>query len=139
MSEPHLTLFTADLLSKWGFNDGEDPDDWLDYCDAHGIDHSVIGFPLVELVRTYLLPKVNQNVTVVEIETIHNPIRVVAVDGRDVREAWFGRAPEPALTPEYVEVPMSEVARLALAVHSGTSPVGTYRLSTRPGVVGGES
>jgi len=140
MSEPHLTLFSADLLSKWGFNDGDDPDDWLDYCEANSIDYSAVDFPLVELVRTYLLPRIEQDVTVVEIETCHNPIRAETVDGRNMAEVWFGRVPEPTLTPEYVEVPMSEVARLALAVHGDVPPAGEYRLSTRrPGVVGGPS
>lgn len=113
MSEPHLTLFSSSLLSKWGFNDGDAPDDWLDYCEANGIDYNEVELPLVELVRTHLLPKIEQMVTVVEIETIHNPIRVGTVDGVDVTEVWFGKAPGPVLTPEYVEVPMSEVARLA--------------------------
>ncbi|MBL3669060.1 hypothetical protein JL475_24315 [Streptomyces sp. M2CJ-2] len=113
MSEPRLTLFSSCLLSKWGFNDGADPDDWLDYCEANGIDYNAVDFPLVALVRTYLLPKIEQDVTVVEIETSHNPVRIETVDGQDVTEVWFGRAPEPTLTPEYVEVPMSEVAQLA--------------------------
>ncbi|MFH9816151.1 hypothetical protein [Streptomyces sp. NPDC017230] len=113
MNEPTLTLFSAGLLSKWGFNDGEDPEDWLDYCEANGIDYNAVEFPLVPLVRRYLLPALDQAVTVVEIETIHNPVRVDTVDGQDVTEVWRGRVPAPALTPEYVKVPMSEVAKLA--------------------------
>lgn len=114
VNEPTLTLFSADLLSKWGFNDGDDPEDWLDYCEANGIDYNVVDFPLVPLVRRYLLPALDQAVTVVEIETIHNPIRVDTVDGQDVTDAvWRGRAPGPALTPERVDIPMSEVAKLA--------------------------
>ncbi|MEU1302800.1 hypothetical protein ACWEQC_21300 [Streptomyces shenzhenensis] len=113
MAEPHLTLFSSCLLSKWGFNDGCDPDDWLDYCEANGIDYNAVDFPLVPLVRRYLLPVLDQDVTTVEIETNHNPIRAEKVDGVDVTEVWFGRAPAPPLTPEYVDVPMSEVAKLA--------------------------
>lgn len=115
MSEPHLTLFSCDLLSKWGFNDGDDPESWLDYCDAHGIDYNEVEFPLVDLVRRFLLPRIEQTITVVEVETCHNPIRAETVDGIDVTEAWFGRALEPALTPERVDVPMSEVVRIATA------------------------
>lgn len=115
---PRVTLFSSSLLSKWGFNDGDAPDDWLDYCEAHGIDYNEVDFPLTELVRRYLLPAIEQNVTAVEIETIHNPIRVETVDGVDVTEVWFGRAPEPTLTPEYVEIPIAEVARIAQEVHS---------------------
>ena len=112
----HLTLFSSSLLSKWGFNDGDAPDQWYDYCDAQGIDCSQADaeFPLVELVRRYLLPVLDQVVTVVEIETIHNPIRAETVDGLDVTEYWYGRRGEgPRLTPEYVDIPMSEVAKLA--------------------------
>ena len=141
MDEPHLTLFSADLLSKWGFNDGDDPEAWLDYCEANGIDYNTVDFPLVELVRRYLLPALDQDVTVVEIQTIHNPIRAETVDGIDVTEAWMGRAPELQLTPERVDVPMVEVARIAQEggiVGDMPSRPGTYVLSTRrPGVVSG--
>ncbi|MDX3353875.1 hypothetical protein PV703_11255 [Streptomyces sp. ME01-24h] len=113
MDEPVITLFSSDLLSKWGFNDGDAPNQWLDYCEANGVDYNAVDFPLTDLVRTYLLPRIEQDVTVVDVETSHNPIRVQTVDGVDVTEAWFGRASEPTLTPEYVEVPMSEALRLA--------------------------
>lgn len=113
MSEPCVTLFSRSLLSKWGFNDGDTPAEWCDYCDDRGIDWSQLEFPLVDLVRRYLLPVIEQVITVVEIETSHNPIRVETVDGVDVTEAWYGRAPEPTLTPEYVDVPWAEVVRLA--------------------------
>lgn len=111
MSEPTITLFSWCLLSKWGFNDGDAPDQWLDYCEAQGVER--LEFPLIDLVRRHLLPVIEQAVTAVEIETSHNPIRVETVDGVDVSEAWYGRAPTPTLTPEYVDVPMSEVLRLA--------------------------
>jgi len=122
VTEAHLTLFSSSLLSKWGFNDGDDPDEWLDYCDAHGIDHNAVDFPLIPLVHQYLLPKIGQKITVVEIETSHNPIRALTVDGEDMAEVWFGRAPEPALTPESIDVPMAHVLRLALAEAGLTEP-----------------
>lgn len=95
MPNPHLTLLSSSLLSKWGFNDGDDPNDWLDYCESNGIDYNALDFPLVGLVRKHLLPRIEQRVTVAEIETCHNPIRVDTVEGADVTEAWFGRAPSP--------------------------------------------
>jgi hypothetical protein len=112
-TEPSLTLHTDDLLSKFGFNDGDDPEDWLDYCDANGIDYNEIEFPLVQLVRQYVLPVLDQRVTVVEIETLHNPIRARTVDGIEVRgeDTVYGDPIE--LTPETVTIPMAEVARLA--------------------------
>ncbi|MFJ1964887.1 hypothetical protein [Streptomyces massasporeus] len=122
MLAPDLTLFSCDLLSKWGFNDGDAPDQWLDYCEARGIDYTKLAFPLVALVRAHLLPRIEQAVTAVEIETIHNPIRVETVRGEDVREAWYGRTPEPLLTPELVHVPMDDVLRLALREAGLTEP-----------------
>ncbi|MEU1044011.1 hypothetical protein ABZ400_02490 [Streptomyces sp. NPDC005897] len=135
MDEPRITLLSADLLSKWGFNDGDDPDDWLDYCEANGIDYNAVDFPLAQLVHRHLLPALDQTVTVVEMDTIHNPIRADKVDGQDVTgDVWYGREPAPTLTPEYVTIPMSEVARLALEGGIGgdmPSQPGTYVLSTR--------
>lgn len=122
MAEPHLKLFSRSLLSKWGFNDGEDPDAWMDWCDSQGIDWPQLTFPLVALVRQHLLPAIEQDVTVVEIETSHNPIRVEAIDGSDVRHVWHGLVDEPALTPDHVEVPMAEVLRLALKESGLTEP-----------------
>jgi hypothetical protein len=115
VAEPHLTLFSSSLLSKWGFNDGDDPDDWLDYCDARGVDYNAVAFPLIPLVHQYLLPKIEQKIAVVEIETSHNPIRALTVDDADMVEVWHRRAAEPTLTPEYVDIPMADVLRLALA------------------------
>jgi hypothetical protein len=111
--EPSLTLYSDGLLSKFGFNDGDDPDDWLDYCEANGIDYNEVDFPLVQLVRQYLLPALDQQVTVVEIETAHNPIRARTVDGIEVRGDVTVHGDPIELTPEQVTIPMSEVARLA--------------------------
>jgi len=117
MSEPTIRLYASSLLSKWGFGDGDDPDEWVDYCEAHGIDWMAIRYPLVELVRRHLLPALDQAVTVVEIETIHNPIRVETIDGVDVSDIWYSASfDDDRLTPEYVDVPLDEVARLALEV-----------------------
>lgn len=114
VTEPRITLFSDSLLSKWGFNDGADPDAWLDWCDAQGIDHNRIDYPLARLVRDHLIPVIEQTITVVDVESSHNPIRAQTVDGADMTEVWFGRAPEPTLTPDAVDVPMTEVLRLAL-------------------------
>ncbi len=111
--EPSLTLYSDGLLSKFGFNDGDDPDEWLDYCEANGIDYNEVGFPLVKLVRQYVLPALDQQVTVYEIETIHNPIRAKTVDGMEVRGEDTVHGDPIELTPETVTIPMSEVARLA--------------------------
>ncbi|MGW4388214.1 hypothetical protein [Streptomyces sp. NPDC004685] len=117
-----LTLFSHCLLSKWGFNDGQAPESWLDWCDTQGIDWPQLDFPLVALVRQHLLPAIEQDVSVVDIETSHNPIRVESIDGTDVRPVWTGLIDEPPLTPESVDVPMAEVLRLALAEAELTEP-----------------
>lgn len=122
VTEPTLTLFSSSLLSKWGFNDGDDPEDWLDWCDNQGIEHNAFDFPWTAIVRKHLAPAIEQDVTVVDIETSHNPIRVDTVNGTDVREAWYGRAEAPTLTPDHVDVPMDEVLRLALAKAGLTEP-----------------
>ncbi|MFR0354156.1 hypothetical protein [Streptomyces sediminimaris] len=115
-TEPHLTLFSSCLLSKWGFNDGNDPDVWLDYCETHGIDYNALDFPLAALVRKHLLPALEQTVTVCDIETSHNPIRVEAIDGKDIIDLWHQSmaATDGLLTPDHVDVPMADVLRLAL-------------------------
>lgn len=122
MTEPTLTLFSADLLSKWGFTDGDDPEWWLDWCDTHGIDYQAFDFPWAAVVRKHLIPALDQTVTVVDIETIHNPIRAETVDGIDVRDAWYDQTRAPALTPDHVDVPMAEVLQLALAQTGLTEP-----------------
>lgn len=109
--EPTLHLASSSLLSKYGFDDGAIPDQVLDYLYDHGIAdpgdwHSI----LVTLVRTHLLPELakHHRVEVEEIGTHHNPIRARSVDDKpvDTDLSWMD------LTPEYVLVPMSEVAEL---------------------------
>lgn len=112
---PTLTLYSDGLLSKFGFNDGDDPEEWLEYCEANGIDYNEVDFPLVQLVRQYLLPALDQHVTVYEIETAHNPIRALTVDGIDLRGEDTIHGDPIDLTPESVTIPMAEVARLAQA------------------------
>lgn len=114
MAERILTLFSADLLSKWGFWDGSDPDEWMDYCDAEGIDWSNLDFPTAAVVRSHLVPALDQDVTVVDIETSHNPIRVETIHGEDVLDYWRRGDGSHLLTPESVDVPLSSVLALAL-------------------------
>ena len=66
------------------------------------------------LVRCYVLPALDQKVTVADITTNHNPIRAVTVDGQDAERYWYEPADcGPALTPEWVTVPLDEVLRMA--------------------------
>jgi hypothetical protein len=114
--EPKLTLFSSGLLSKHGFSDGDAPDEYFDWLESQGREY--YPFPwhavLCELVERHVVPVLDQKVTTVRISTTHNPIRAETVNGADAERYWYGghEAGEPALTPEFVEVPMSEVARI---------------------------
>lgn len=138
-----LWLRAADLLSKWGFGDGRLPDELLEWLaredpaahdDAvwYRLGELVDAWPgvLVGLVRARLLPVLDHQVGRAERLGLnlvtgmgHNPARAELVDGADVTECWYGRQPDPVLTPAGVLVPWPDVwAALAAAV--GSSPVG---------------
>lgn len=104
-------LFSSGLLSKWGFNDGDAPDDVLEYCESHGLGWRADWHPvLVRLVQQFLVPVLAQDVTLAVMKTNHNPVRAETVNGADVADFWYeGDGPE--LSPEYVQVPLAEVAR----------------------------
>lgn len=118
VSVASVRLFSDGLLSKWGFGDGDAPGAFYEYFDDQGIDwREVPGWRslLPGLVRRYLLPVLDQQVEVVEVGTIHNPVRAVRVDGVDVSDCWHKRDHGIRLTPEYVDIPMADVAALAAA------------------------
>lgn len=124
MTDPErmLILFSDGLLSKWGFNDGDLPEEFYEWwhetrcppscfweCYAKVPDKPVIQV----LVRRFLLPALDQRVEVYDIGTIHNPIRASSVDGLEVPdEVIYGSTRGPALTPASVEVPYAEVAKV---------------------------
>lgn len=110
--QPGLWLFSESLLSKWGFNDGDIPDGYLDWCDAHGHPYPDEWRTVLRmLIRTRLAPVLDQRVEVIDIGTSHNPIRAEKVDGVDVTDCWYGKRTGPTLTPEDVFVPYAEVLR----------------------------
>lgn len=107
-----LTLHSASLLSKYGFNDGDEPDALLDELDRRGIAYPNSGewhAALTRLVREHLVPALDQRVEVVEIETNHNPIRAQTVDGADVSDQWYETDATTTLTPDAVSVPIDVV------------------------------
>jgi hypothetical protein len=110
-----LWLSSASLLSKWGFEDGDMPDELCDYFDARGTPWEQVDWhaTLVKLVRTFLLPVIDQKIEVDEISTIHNPIRARTVDGQQV-DSYETDSSTP-LTPDGVDVPLSAI--LALLVY----------------------
>jgi hypothetical protein len=109
-----LVLAADDLLSKWGFNDGDEPEALLDLMDERGMPYPTIDqwtATLRRLVREHLLPALDQQVEVVDIETSHNPVRARTVDGVDIEDR---RRTGPAirLTPEAVSVRIEDVLRI---------------------------
>jgi len=108
---PALTLCSQGLLSKWGFNDGDMPEELMDYWDTLGVDYSDIDWrdALRKLVRTYLLPQLeaNHHITIYDIETIHNPIRAATVDGLEIDDT---EDTDIRLVPEHITIQYNAVA-----------------------------
>ena len=107
-------LWSYDLVSKWGFNDGDMPENLLDHLDDLGISYGKTEWhPILRrLVREHLLPKIPQQVEVYDIETIHNPIRASSVDGREVDDLG---EPEGQIADVDVTVPWGVVVALVTA------------------------
>lgn len=72
-----LWLDVESLFSKWGFNDGDEPDYLWDWLDEQGIGIQSFDWHIVlrRLVREFLLPALDEPVTAYDIDSIHNPIR----------------------------------------------------------------
>ena len=110
-------LHSIDLLSKWGFRDG---DLFWDYC--YDLEQQRIKVKshdlLIAAVRRWLLPALDQEVETAEIISIHNPIRARSVAGVSVEGFWYDIEPPRLVTPEWVDVPEAEVRLLALEIAS---------------------
>lgn len=108
-----LTLRSECLLSKWGFGDGHEPDELLDELDERDIPYPEDWHAVLRtLVTQHLVPALDQDVEVVEIETNHNPIRARTVDGVDVEDQWYEVDATTRLTPDHVDVPIDRVIDL---------------------------
>lgn len=137
-----LWLGSASLLSKWGFEDGSVPVEAYDWLEDggrlpegyprgaggggwpdHMWLHRVWDAVLVELVRSRLLPVLDQRVEVFVIGG-HNPVRAESVDGVPVPERvlYDPRAAEPRLTPDGVLVPWDEVMAVAWRLAGDAAP-----------------
>jgi hypothetical protein len=129
-AEPVMRLWSNDLLSMWGFNDGDTPDFWYFRCAGqYGIEPAT-KFPWVQIVRCFLLPALDQDVTVTELWT-HNPIRAATVGGVDVAGLWDEDS-RPVLTPEYVDVPVADIAAVVQAGIAASQPVRTADFPSPP-------
>lgn len=117
---PVLRLDSESLLSKGGFGDGDTPEWLLDYCEDHGIEYPERWrIVLYRLVRDRLVPVLDQRVEITYIDTIHNPVRAVTVDGEDVTDQWY-EAATTRLTPEFVDVPVAVVMEAVEAERART-------------------
>lgn len=102
---PGLWLESESLLSKWGFNDGELPDQLLDWLDTQGLPYPGDWREVLPLlVERELLPALDQAVTLTRIGGNHNPVRAKTVDGVDVEACWYDTQAKVTLTPDGVTV-----------------------------------
>jgi len=114
MTTPTLTLSVNSLCSKWGFNDGDEPEHLLDYWDDTGVDHyNKVAWhsALRKLVRSHLVPAIEaagHTVEVYDVDTIHNPIRASAIDGVEVDDFNNCAAPVP-MRIDHVTVPYEAI------------------------------
>ncbi|MHB1167781.1 MAG: hypothetical protein ACYC28_00700 [Longimicrobiales bacterium] len=94
---------TASLYQRSGFKGGELLRDAFP-----GLGASELRELLVDVVRGYVLPQLDQDVQVLQIPTVHNPVRATNVGGQSVTwTAEFGTG--PTLTPKVVRVPVADV------------------------------
>jgi hypothetical protein len=119
VTAPDVHLDSQSLCSKWGFSDGDMPDDLYDWCEDEGIAYVDLDWhtALRRLVREHLLPALaeHHSVEVYDIETNHNPIRASIIDGQEIDDtAGVDEAPE--LTPDSVTVPGEVVAAVVREV-----------------------
>jgi hypothetical protein len=116
-----LRLHSKDLLSKWGFEDGDILINRMydkQFSEVIQVEHHDL---LFEAVGRFMLPALRQRVCVRRIETSHNPVRAVMVDGVEIR--WDGPNPGVDLFPRYVDVTYEQlyelVKELALKERNG--------------------
>lgn len=124
-----FTLRSRDLLTRYGFCEGDMLEDWLrERVGRDGrpaVDYHTL---LVAVVKEYLVPVLEPLAVVEIVDTpVHNPIRVVRIGNRDWthQDELKGNAglidTYGLLQPESVEVSETQVAavyeRLCMAVH----------------------
>lgn len=120
-----MILHAHGLASKWGFNDGDMPDDVEDALFGRGVDPDRVDWHgvLRVLVRRYLAPELPDGVEVYDIETLHNPVRT---------DAWGDPYDIPDAPDIWVRVSLEQILGAVQEVQ------GTVPLSPGGGVSGGQ-
>ena len=107
-----LRLHSADLFRRNGFNDGDVPDAFWDWCETHG-DGEVWTCnwhdTLKALVQEHVLPVLTDRVELADSCSHHNSSRAWTVNGRRMDDVWDGHEPAPELLPAYVDVTFDAV------------------------------
>ncbi len=103
-----MRFSTDSLLSKWGFGDGDMLEDLMWDNDLRDVDEHEV---LIKVVKTLLLPKIDQNVEVYEVSCIHNPIRARTVDGVEIDNYKIDHG--NLLTPEFIEIDDDVIIKIA--------------------------
>lgn len=99
-----ITVWTDGLCSKWGFHDGDIFDDWKwdreeeDEKYSRVDDHTF----MLRVILMEVVPRISNDLDLVRIHTIHNPLRTRSVDGKTVD--WFDSTKEYELSPDSVEI-----------------------------------
>ena len=103
-----ITLFPFDLVSKFGFEDG---DVMFHFMEDHGLDFERLDHHdlLIAVVEQLLVPRLDQAVETFTLVSLHNPIRAGKVDGQ---EASY----DSVFTPESVEIPVAEILEIAASL-----------------------
>ena len=106
-----MRFHTADLLSKWGFDDGDLIDNFLE---SHNFPIDIIDTsPLWERIFTQLvLPEIENDLTFEWTPSMHNGARAKTVDG-NVIDHTAEKHPDVHVRPEYVDVPDHRILQWA--------------------------
>lgn len=98
-----IAFFSYDLVSKFGFGDGDMLWDLIEERDL-GVDHHDL---LIAVVERLLVPRLDEEVETYTIgATLHNPIRARTVDGEEAGAS-------SVFTPESVGIAVDDILAIA--------------------------